>query len=75
MLYIDDSNATEILMTIQLYEGMEPLYDTLSFDNLIENVKFVPLETSTSSLVNPGSLLKVNDHYIMWGGESHYTIR
>lgn len=68
LLYIDDSNATEILMTIQLYEGMEPLYDTLSFDNLIENVKFVPLETSTSSLVNPGSLLKVNDHYIMWGG-------
>lgn len=66
--YVDTGIAPEELTTIRLYEGMKPLYDTLSFDNLIENVKLVPLETTSNSLVNAGSPIKVNDHYIMLGG-------
>lgn len=66
--YVEDYIVPEKLTTIRMYEGMKPLYDTLSLDNLIEDVVFVPLETATSSLVNAGSPIKVNDHYIMYGG-------
>jgi hypothetical protein len=39
-------------VTIHIDDKIVPLYDTLTLNNLIESVRYIPLETSDSSIID-----------------------
>jgi len=55
-------------VTIHIDDKMVPLYDTLTLNNLIESVRYIPLESSDSALTNASSVRKMGDIYCVTGG-------
>lgn len=55
-------------VTIRIDDKIVPLYDTLTLNNLIESVRYIPLETSDSALTYAGSVRKMGDIYCVTGG-------
>ena len=50
-------------VTIYIDDKLVPLYDTLTLDNMIESVRYIPLETSDSSLIDAVNVRKIDDIY------------
>ncbi len=50
-------------VTIHIDDKMVPLYDTLTLNNLIESVRYIPLESSDSALTDAISIRKMGDIY------------
>ena len=53
-------------ITIHIDANLVPLYDTLSTDNLIESIKYIPLSSEPAAMIiRGGSYKKVADKYIV----------
>lgn len=50
-------------ITIHIDDKIVPLYDTLTLNNLIESVRYIPLESSDSAFINAVSVRKIDDIY------------
>lgn len=50
-------------VTIHIDDKIVPLYDTLTLNNLIESVRYIPLETSDSSIIDAQRVRKIDDIY------------
>lgn len=50
-------------VTIHIDDKIVPLYDTLTLNNLIESVRYIPLETSDSSIIAAEMVRKIDDIY------------
>lgn len=50
-------------VTIHIDDKIVPLYDTLTLNNLIESVQYIPLETSDSSIIAAEMVRKIDDIY------------
>lgn len=50
-------------VTIHIDNKIVPLYDTLTLNNLIESVRYIPLESSDSAFINAVSVRKIDDIY------------
>ena len=50
-------------VTIHIDDKIVPLYDTLTLNNLIESVRYIPLESSDSAFINAVSVRKIDDIY------------
>ncbi len=64
-----NSDSSGALPTYDIFSS--PLYDTLSYDNVIESVKYVPLEANSKSLFSNRHLYahKFGDKYIVTSDE------
>lgn len=50
-------------VTIHIDDKIVPMYDTLTLNNLIESVRYIPLETSDSSIIAAEMVRKIDDIY------------
>ncbi len=50
-------------VTIHIDDKIVPMYDTLTLNNLIESVRYIPLESSDSAFINAVSVRKIDDIY------------
>ena len=50
-------------VTIHIDDKIVPMYDTLTLNNLIESVRYIPLETSDSAIIDAQRVRKIDDIY------------
>ncbi len=58
-----EADAYRSPVTIHIDNKILPLYDTLTLNNLIESVRYIPLESSDSALIDAVNVRKIGDVY------------
>lgn len=56
-------------VTIHIDAEIKPLYDSISVDNIIDDIRLIPLETNEKSFIGGTPMIfKVNDYYVINDG-------
>ena len=53
-------------------DDSKPYYDVITRENIIEDVKYIPLETNEKSLIGGGNIYKIGGNYVVEDGEVYF---
>ena len=60
-----DEDSARSLVTIHIDDRTRPLYDVITRENLIEDIKYIPLETNEKSLIGDYDIYKIGGNYVV----------
>ena len=53
-------------------DDIKPYYDVITRENIIEDVKYIPLETNEKSLIGGGNIYKIGGNYVVEDREVYF---
>ncbi len=60
-----DEDSARSLVTIHIDDRTRPLYNVITRENLIEDIKYIPLETNEKSLIGDYDIYKIGGNYVV----------
>ena len=60
-----DVDSALSIVKIHINDRSKPLYDVITRDNIIEDIKYIPLETNENSLIGDGNIYKIGGNYVV----------
>ena len=60
-----DEDSARSLVTVHIDDRTRPLYDVITRENIIEDIKYIPLETNEKSLIGDYDIYKIGGNYVV----------